>query len=100
MNGFIEIYVDDVLRYRWLFTLRDYESFSFQQQVDLRIDDLNKIIVALKENVVQNFDPARTQFQIAYESKMNYDGNSEMPEPEPDEVHHGASQNNDSPRNG
>lgn len=72
MNGFIEIYVDGWLRYRWKFTLRDYEGFTFQQQVDLRWADIQKITKSLKENVLPNFDPTRTLFQIAYESKLNY----------------------------
>jgi methyl coenzyme M reductase gamma subunit len=77
VNGFIEIYVDGWKRYRWQFILKDYESFSFEQQVELREADLKKIIDALKENVVPVFDPARTQFQIAYESKMNYEQSNE-----------------------
>jgi hypothetical protein len=89
VNGFIEIYVDGWLRYRWLFTLRDYESFTFQEQVDLRTDDLKKIIQSLIENVVPNFDPSRTQFQIAYQSKMNDNDYSQELEPEPNGIHHG-----------
>lgn len=89
MNGFIEIYVDEWLRYRWMFTLRDYETFSFEQQVDLRTTDLKKIIANLIENVVPNFDPTRTQFCIAYESKMNNDDQNEMPDGWPNELYHG-----------
>jgi len=79
VNGFIEIYVDGWLRYRWLFTLRDYESFSWEEQIDLRAADLVKIIAHLKEIVIPNFDPSRTEIQIAYESKMNQYVESEMP---------------------
>jgi hypothetical protein len=71
VNGFIEIYVDGWCRYRWLFTLRDYEDFSFEQQVELREADLKKIISHLTDNVIPNFDPARTQYFITYQSKLN-----------------------------
>jgi hypothetical protein len=87
VNGFIEIYVDGWIRYRWLFTLRDYESFPFEQQVDLREADLKKIIDHLRENVVPNFDPGRTEFCIAYESKMNSNDYSEMFIDQPDDLH-------------
>jgi hypothetical protein len=80
MNGHVEIYIDGVMRYKWIFTLPDYEFFPFEQQVDLRKCDQDKIIVHLKENVVPVFDPARTEFCIAYESKMNtYEEESEIP---------------------
>lgn len=92
MNGFIEIYVDGWLRYRWMFTLRDYETFSFDQQVDLREADLEKIIDHLTENVVPNFDPTRTQFCIAYESKMNNDDQIEMLDGWPNELYNGKSE--------
>jgi hypothetical protein len=71
VNGFIEIYVDGWKRYRWQFTLKDYGSFPFKQQVDLRKSDLDMIIGHLKEHVVPNFDPSRIEIFIVYESKMN-----------------------------
>jgi methyl coenzyme M reductase gamma subunit len=89
VNGFIEIYVDGWLRFRWLFTLKDYESFSFEQQVELREADLKKIIHSLKENVVPNFDPARTEFAITYQSKMNDDDQIKMPDGFPNELYNG-----------
>jgi len=88
VNGFIEIYVDGWLRYRWLFTLRDYEEYSFEQQVDLRKIDLDKITSHLIENVLPNFDPTRTEFQIAYQSKMNEHDTNKKPKLNPNEIHH------------
>lgn len=67
--------------------MRDYQSFPFEQQVELREADLKKIIDHLRENVVPNFDPARTEFCIAYESKMYDNDYSEMPEQNPDDLH-------------
>jgi hypothetical protein len=73
VNGFVEIYADGWKRYRWQFTLEDYKSFPYEQQVDLRKADLDTIIAHLKEHVVPNFDPSRIEIFIAYESKMNYE---------------------------
>lgn len=92
--------MDGWLRYRWLFTLRDYESFPFEQQVELREADLKKIVDHLREIVVPNFDPTRTEFCIAYESKMNDDDNSEMPEQKTDDLYNEKSQADDCPANG
>ena len=92
--------MDGWLRYRWLFTLRDYESFSFEQQVELREADLKKIIDHLKENVSPNFDPARTEIRIAYESKMNNYDQNKMPNDRSDDLHSGQSREGDSQRDG
>jgi hypothetical protein len=95
VNGFIDIYADGWKRYRWQFTLKDYESFSFQDQVDLRKADLDTIIAHLKEHVIPNFDPSRIEIFIVYESKLNNDGPDKEPEPHTNEVYHGTTHQND-----
>jgi hypothetical protein len=100
VNGFIEIYVDGWKRYRWQFTLKDYETFPFEQQVDLRKADLDTIIGHLKEHVVSNFDPSRIETFIVYESKLNSDAIGEIPESEANEIYNGSLQGNERPGNG
>ena len=92
--------MDGWKRYRWQFTLKDYESFPFERQVDLRKADLDTIIGHLKEHVVPNFDPSRIETFIVYESKMNNDDIGEEPERNPDEIHYGSPRENDRPGDG